>query len=141
MRGAGGTEGGAGRFFLGLAMLVAGGYLFFNSIMVTYNFSFGRAIFNVGGFPVTSGLVLIPFVIGIGFIFYNSKNPLGWMLAVAGLIMLGVGVLSSIDFRMQRMSAFSLLMILTLFIGGLGLFLSSLRQFDQPPPASNNRPG
>ncbi len=130
LKGAGGSQGGIGRFFLGLAMLIGGGYLFFNSIHISHSFSFGSAIFRVGRFPVTSGLVLLPFIFGVGFIFYNSKNILGWVLAGASLVMLGLGVISSIDFRMQRMSAFNLIMILTLFIGGLGLFLSSLRGLD-----------
>ena len=36
------------------------------------------------------------------------------------------GVISSFDFRMGQMSAFELLTILVLFVGGLGLFLRSL---------------
>ena len=131
MQGAGGSEGGVGRFFLGLTMMVGGGYLFFNSIHVTHQFSFGSSLFRVGGFPVTSGLVLIPFVFGIGLIFYSSKNLLGWILAGASLVMLGFGVLSRINFRLERMSAFSLMMILVLFIGGVGLFLSSLKNLSK----------
>ena len=130
VRGAGGSEGGVGRFFIGLTMMVGGGYLFFSSIHVTHQFSFGHSIFRVGGFSVTSGLVLVPFVFGIGLIFYNSKNILGWILAASSLVMLGFGVLARINFRFERMSAFSLMMILVLFIGGLGLMLSSLRKLD-----------
>ena len=48
MKGAGGTEGGVGTFFIGLAMIIAGGYLFFNSIQV--GFQWGRGMYNMGGF-------------------------------------------------------------------------------------------
>ena len=41
--------------------------------------------------------------------------------------MLAFEVISSFDFRMGQMSAFELLAILVLFVGGLGLFLRSLR--------------
>ena len=132
MRGAGGSSGGIGRFFIGLAMLIGGGYLFFNSIRVTHQFGFGHSIFNVGGVGITSGMVLIPFVFGVGMMFYSAKNPIGWVLALGSLVMLGFGVLSSIRFRMGHMSAFELIAILVLFIGGLGLFLSSLRDMDAP---------
>jgi len=132
MRGAGGSSGGIGRFFIGLAMLIGGGYLFFNSIRVTHNFGLGYALFNVGGVGITSGMVLIPFVFGIGMVFYSAKNPIGWILSVGSLVMLGFGVLSTIRFQMNRMSAFELIAILVLFIGGLGLFLSSLRDMDAP---------
>jgi len=127
MRGAGGTEGGIGRFFLGLTMLVGGGYLFFSHIMVRNNYSFGSSLYRIGGFEITSGIVLIPFIFGIGMMFYNSKNIIGWILACASLVMLGLGVISQIQFRMVTMSSFRLIMILVLFIGGLGLFLSSFR--------------
>jgi hypothetical protein len=130
LSGAGGTSGGLGRFFIGLIMIIAGGYLFFNSIYVTHNFSFGTPLFSVGGFHLTSGLVLIPFIFGIGLVFFNSKNYLGWALVVITLIMLLFGVISSIHFRLRHMTAFELLLILGLFVGGIGLFLSSLRKIE-----------
>jgi hypothetical protein len=127
MRGAGGTDGGAGRFFLGLIMMIAGGYLFFNNIHINAGFNSGYAFWYVGGFGITSGMVLIPFILGIGIIFYNGKNPIGWLLALASLTMLGFGVISQMHFQFANMSAFSLITILVLLIGGIGLFLSSLR--------------
>ncbi len=131
MRGAGGSEGGLGRFFIGLIMLIAGGYIFFNSIHVTHSFGMGRALFSVGGVGITSGYVLIPFMFGVGMIFYDSKNIIGWVLCIATLAMLTFGIITSINFRFQRMSAFQLMSILTLFLGGLGLFLSSLRNLNK----------
>lgn len=129
MRGAGGTEGGIGQFFIGLAMLIGGTYLFFNAIQVTHNFSFGYVLYRWGGFPVTSGLILIPFIFGVGIMFFNGKNPIGWLLTGGSLIALIFGVLASIQFRMAHMSLFSLLLILVLMVGGLGLFLRSLKSF------------
>lgn len=131
LQGAGGSNGGVGRFFIGLAMMVAGGYLFLNAIRVSYGFHMGYRLYSLGGLHLTSGMTLIPLVFGIGIIFYNSRNIIGWLLAIASLIMLGVGVISSIHFRLQGMSAFELIMILVLMFGGLGLFLSSLRNFGE----------
>ncbi len=127
MKGAGGTNGGAGQFFLGLAMMIAGGYLLFNSIIVTTRFGLGYSIYQFNGFNVTSGMVLIPFVFGVGIIFYNSKNFLGWLLAGGALVALVAGVLASIRLELRTMSAFDLITILVLAVGGLGLFLRSLR--------------
>ncbi|MCP4696271.1 MAG: hypothetical protein GY862_05425 [Gammaproteobacteria bacterium] len=129
MRGAGGSEGGAGRFIIGLIMMVMGGYLFLDAIHVTNRFGFGASIYNFGGgFRLTPGIVLIPFLFGIGMIFYDAKNDIGWILVIITLVLLGVGVISNIDFRLRSMSAFELLMILGLGLGGVGLFLSSLRK-------------
>ena len=127
MRGAGGTEGGAGIFLIGLVMMVAGFYLLLNAIVVDVSFGLGMRLYGLGGFNITSGMVMIPFIAGVIFIFYNSKNPIGWFLAIAALVALFAGVLVNTQFRFQRMSAFDLITILVLAFGGLGLFLQSLR--------------
>jgi len=128
--GAGGTKGGFGRFFIGLGMMVAGGYLFFNAIRISHHFHLGYAIYSFGAFGLTTGMTLIPLIFGIGFIFYNSRNPLGWVLSIASLIMLSFGVISTVQFRMRSMSAFELIMIIILLMGGVGLFLSSLKSYE-----------
>lgn len=128
--GAGGSNGGTGRFFLGLIMMIGGGYLFLNSIHVGNSFGMGSIMFGMGGVNMTGGMVLVPFIFGVAMIFYNSENWLGWILVGASLVMLTFGVIASIHFHFQRMTAFTLLMILALLLGGIGLFLSSLRNFE-----------
>ena len=59
IRGAGGTPGGIGEFFLGLAMVIAGAYLLTNRILVVSSF------WSMGGYSAF-GLSLIPLIIGIG---------------------------------------------------------------------------
>lgn len=122
------SGGGAGRFFIGLIMMIAGGYLFLDAVQVTHHMRWGMSLFNVGGMKLTPGLVLIPFLLGIGMVFYNPDNDIGWILILATLVMLAVGVINSLNFHMRSMSAFELLMILGLAIGGLGLFLSGARR-------------
>ncbi len=124
---AGGTPGGAGRFFMGLAMLIAGGYLFLSAVRVHHLFSMGYGLFSLGGVRVTTGMTLIPTVIGIGLIFHNARNPLGWLLGLGGLLAICVGVVASIQFSLADMTLFDLLVILTLLAGCAGLFVSSLR--------------
>lgn len=131
MRGAGGTEGGAGIFLIGMVMMVAGFYLLLNAIVVNVSFGFGMQLYGFGGLSITSGMVMIPFIAGVIFIFYNYKNPIGWFLAIGALVALFAGVLVNTQFRFQRMSAFDLITILVLAFGGLGLFLKSLRSMSR----------
>lgn len=126
-RGAGGTPGGAGRFFLGLAMMIAGGYLFLNSIQVHNFFSLGYSLFAFGPMRFTTGMTLIPLILGVGMVFFNARNWLGWLLFLGSLVAICVGVIASLSFSMRTMSLFDLLVILVLLVGGAGLFLSSLR--------------
>jgi hypothetical protein len=126
-RGAGGSDGGTGSFLIGLMMMVGGGYLLLNGIVVRPNFGLGSRVFGIGGVPITSGMILIPFMFGIGMIFYNAKNWLGWGIAGAALVALIFGVIANMTLQLAQMSAFDLIVILVLLIGGIGLFLRSLR--------------
>lgn len=130
MRGAGGTSGGIGRFLIGLIMLSAGGYLFFQSITVRSTFGLGYGLYRVGAYNLTTGMVLIPLIFGVGIIFYNARNIIGWLLSISSLAMLIFGVISSIHFSFRQMTAFELIVIIILFFGGIGLFLSSLRNME-----------
>lgn len=127
MNGAGGSKGGSGKFFLGLVMLCGGFYMLFKSIIVSGSFGLGARLFGAAGHDISGGMILIPFAIGVGMVFYNAKNYLGWALAIGALAALVIGVIASVQVSLATMSAFDLIVILVLAIGGLGLFLGSLR--------------
>ncbi|WP_457934701.1 hypothetical protein LOS73_06515 [Pseudoalteromonas sp. SCSIO 43210] len=133
MKGAGGSSGGIGHFFIGLIMMCGGFYMLLNAISVTSNFGLSSRIYSanaLGGFGVTGGMVMIPFIFGVGLIFYNSKNILGWVLSLGSLTALIFGVISSVRFSMRTMTSFDLIVIIILAFGGLGLFLRSLKSVD-----------
>lgn len=131
MKGAGGTSGGIGTFFIGLIMMIGGFYLLLNAISVTSNFSLSRHLYGFSGmggrYSITSGMVMIPFMFGVGLVFYNSKNIIGWVLTIGSITALVFGVISSIQFNFKSMTAFDLIVILVLAVGGLGMFLRSLK--------------
>ena len=131
MRGAGGTDGGLGQFIIGLVMMCGGFYMLFSAITVHSSFGMGMRLYGVNAFGssvgITTGMVMIPFIFGVGFIFYNAKNVLGWLLAGGALVALTFGVISSIQFNLRAMTAFELITILVLAVGGIGLFARSLR--------------
>ena len=125
-RGAGGTPGGVGQFFVGLIMAVAGGYLILNQVQVTTAFAwrFGP----VGGF----GLTLLPLLAGIALLFYNGKSIAGWFLTLAGAVIILASVLMNMDIYFRQTSLFNTIMMLGLLFGGLGLVARSLRSSESP---------
>jgi len=127
MRGAGGTSGGSGQFFIGLIMFCGGIYLLLNSITIHAPYGFGSRLYSFNGYAITSGMVMIPFMFGVGIIFYDVRKWYGWLLSGGSLVALIFGVIASIQFNFVRMSAFDLIVILILAIGGLGLLLRSLK--------------
>lgn len=138
LKGAGGTSGGFGLFFIGLIMMCGGFYLLLNAITVTSSFGMGMRLYAFSAMGtmmnITTGMIMIPFMFGVGLIFYNGRNYLGWLLALGSITALIFGVISSIRFSMRTMTSFDLIVILVLAIGGLGLFLRSLRTLDKALP-------
>lgn len=127
MQGAGGSQGGEWQFLIGIVMMIAGFYLLFNAIAIETRFGLGMRLYGIGGVGITSGMLMIPFIGGIIFIFYKASNPVGWLLSAGSLIAMVVGVLANSQFSFRAMSAFDLIVILVLAFGGLGLFLKSLK--------------
>ena len=120
MKGAGGTEGGVLQFFVGLAMAVAGGYLLTQQVTVSSGFwgFFGDHTF---------GLSLLPLLVGIGLLFFDGKSVLGWVLLLAGAVIILAGILMNLRIYFERTSLFNTLVMLLLLAGGLGLVARSLR--------------
>jgi hypothetical protein len=119
-RGAGGTPGGVGQFFIGLTMAVVGVYLLLNQVQVTTSFwNFGR----FGGF----GPTLLPLLVGVAFLFYNGKSFIGWLLTALGLAIVLAGILMNMDIYFRQTTLFNTIVMLGLLFGGLGVIARSLR--------------
>jgi hypothetical protein len=116
----GGTQGGLGSFLLGLAMSIGGGYLILNQVQVHsgYWHWWGRQTF---------GVTLIPLLIGVGLLFANGKSLPGWLLVLGGSVVIFAGILTSMDIYIRATSLFNVLLMLVLFVGGLGLMARALR--------------
>ena len=126
--GAGGTPGGIGIFLLGFAMACAGGWLLTNQVVVTSGYFASGFMVPVINYHMNSfGLSLVPFIIGIAFLFFNGKSVAGWLLTIAGLVIILAGILMSLHILFRPTSLFNTLIMLVLLFGGLGLILRSLK--------------
>src|SRR6476659_2275145 len=135
-RGAGGTPGGIGLFFLGFAMACAGGWLITNQVTVSSQFAaYGFMVPVVNYHMNAFGLSLVPFIIGVGCLFYNGKSLTGWLLTVGGLAIILVGILLSLHIYFQPTSLFNTLVMLVLIFGGLGLVLRSFKSMPRESDA------
>jgi hypothetical protein len=119
-RGAGGTPGGLGEFFVGAALAAAGAYLLTNQVTVTSGF---WHLWGMNAF----GLTLLPLLLGVGLLFYNGRSVAGWALTVGGAVIILVGVIANLQIYFRPTSLFNTLMMLGLLAAGLGLVARSLR--------------
>ena len=126
MRGAGGTEGGRGLFLIGFACAVAGGWLLMNQVTVSGG---AWALWGYNSF----GLSLVPFIAGVGLLFFDGASKLGWLLLVAALVIILAGILVNLRIWFAPTSLFNTLMMLALLAGGIGLIARSLRAAPRTP--------
>jgi hypothetical protein len=105
-------------YFGGLALILTGLLMFFNHVHVGTGFLAFLGM-NGGGFA----LLLIPLMIGIGWMFYDSKNKIAWLLTAASCGVIVFAVLSSLIMNFPSISLLGLLMMLLPFAGGGALLL------------------
>ncbi len=130
MRGSGGTPGGVGSFFVGLAMAAGGAYLLTTRVTVT------SSLWGWFG-PHSFGLSLLPLLVGAGLLFFDGKSLAGWILTACGAAIVLLGILMNLRVYFEPTSLFDTLVTLVLLAGGLGLLARSLRPQDPAPPPSS----
>ncbi|MCC6561636.1 MAG: hypothetical protein IT478_09785 [Xanthomonadales bacterium] len=118
--GAGGTPGGIPMFLIGFVMAVAGGYLLTSQVTVTSGF---WALWGYNSF----GLSLLPFIVGVLMLFFDGRSKVGWLLLIAGVVVILAGVIMNLRIYFEPTSLFNTLTMLFLLAGGIGLLARSLR--------------
>jgi hypothetical protein len=140
--GAGGTPGGIGIFLLGFAMAAAGAWLLTNQVTVSSEYFASGFLVPLLNYRMNAfGLSLVPFIMGIGFLFFDGKSVAGWLLTIAGVVIILAGILMSLHIYFQPTSLFNTLTMLVLLFGGLGLVLRSLKAVPAPPVAATPAAG
>jgi hypothetical protein len=125
-RGAGGTPGGLGAFFLGAGLSGLGLYLLFSRVVVSAGIWHGWFGSRLG--PGTSiGAVVLLFMVGVGALFFDGKSRMGWVLLPVSLAVLALEVVTSLQIHFLPTSLPLLLLIVGVLAAGLGLLVRSLR--------------
>lgn len=118
--GAGGTTGGFGQFFLGLALLAVGLYLFLSRVVVVSSFG---TLFGFSSF----GAALLPMILGIALLFYNAKSIAGWVLSVGSFVFMVAGIIMNLTAFFLPTNLPVTLLMLGLIGAGAGMMLRSFR--------------
>lgn len=119
-QGAGGTSGGLAEFLIGLAMIVAGGYLLTNQVIIVSVF------WTLWGYN-TLGISFLPLIFGIALLFFNGKSVVGWILLFVGTVIIFTAIIMNLQLYFQPTSLFNTFAMLALLFGGIGLIARSLR--------------
>lgn len=112
-------------FFGGLAMLAAGLYWLFQSVEVYSTFSGGYIHFG-GGVNVPQGLIIVPFIVGIVWLFANFDSFGAKILTGIGLLIIVAGIIMSVQFHFARKSLYEYLIMMVFIFGGAAMVLRVL---------------
>lgn len=107
------------QFFAGLAMLVAGLFIFSQKVMVSSGF-FGYG-FRLGGFHMSNGLIMVPFIIGIVWMFASEGSFPSKIFTALGVLIVIVAVIMTTNISLVHVTLFEWVVILVLIFGGAGL--------------------
>lgn len=108
-------------FFIGLVMLVVGGYLFMENIQVTTEHIFRFSLFG----RRMDGLIFLPFIFSLVFLFYKY-NKISKICCGLSLLLIFVNVLMNLRLVWTATSLFATVLIFVLVFGGLGLVMKTL---------------
>lgn len=107
------------QFLAGLAMLVAGLFIFSQKVMVSS--SFLGIGFSIGGFRMGNGLIMVPFIIGIVWMFVTEGSVGSKLFTAASIFIVILAVIITTDIRLMHVTLYEWALILVLIFGGAGL--------------------
>lgn len=111
-------------FLGGLAMLVAGLYWFMTKVSVTTNFLGGSLHF--GNFQFNSGLIVVPFIATIIWLFVNPDSFLAKIAVGLSVILIIAAIIMNTSFYFRQTSLYEYLLMLVFIFGGGAMVLRVL---------------
>lgn len=137
MRGSGGTLGGISEFAFGLVLPGLAVSLLLDSEFVSTGIGMIAGGVNglLGGLlgeTTSSGLVFVPFFLGVTALFYDARPRWSWATMYFGIAIIVLEIMSRIRFLIS-MKVSHLLEILVLLAAGTGLMLRSYRDQSRVP--------
>ena len=112
------------QFLGGLAMLIAGLFILSQKVMV-YSGFFGHGL-NIGGFYMSNGLIMIPFIIGVVWMFASEGSFPSKVFTAMGVLIIVLAIILTTNIRMVRITLYEWVLILVLIFGGAGLLARML---------------
>jgi len=108
-------------YFSGIGLIFLGLFMMFQHIRVGSGFMSMLGMGN-GGF----GLLLVPLMLGLGWLFYDSKNRIAWALTAGSCGLIILAVLSSLIMVFPMLTMMQMIMMLLPFAIGGALLLKGI---------------
>lgn len=110
------------QYFGGMGLVMIGLFMLLQHVQVTNRvWSFG--FLNPSN---SMGILLVPLLIGIGWVFYNSKSVWGWLLTVLSLVLMLFTIITGLYFYFPVLSLLQSIIMLSPIAIGLAFMLKGM---------------
>lgn len=110
------------QYFGGIALLLLGLFMLFQHIKVTSGYAslFGWGVGDSVGF------IMVPLLLGIGWIFYNSRSVWGWLISAISIVLIVFTAISGLRMYFAPISMIGLICMLAPMAIGAALTLKGM---------------
>jgi len=112
-------------FLGGMAMLVAGLYWFMSRVSVSSGF-FGGGMLSIGNMDISSGLIVVPFIATIIWLFVDPDSFLAKICVGLSLILIVAAIIMTTKLTFHRTNLYEYLLMLVFIFGGGAMVLKVL---------------
>lgn len=109
-------------FYMGI-VLIAAGVFFLLSKAVVHSGFYG---WSIGGMNLSTGIVVIPLMFGIIWLFNNPKSIVARLITIAGSIFILASIIMNIRISFTTTSMFDYVVMTAMLAAGIGLLLKSI---------------
>lgn len=106
-------------FLIGIVLVSVGLFLLTQQTIVTMDWY----TWMFGSFKLATGLILVPFIIGIIILFYNPKSLIGKIVTIIGICIIVATIIMSIKIVFKSTSLFNFILMIGMIAAGSGLLL------------------
>ena len=108
-------------FYIGIISIIAGVF-FLLSKSVAYSNFWGL---NIGGFNISTGLVVIPLMAGVIWLVNNPKSLFARIVTIAGSVFIIASIIMNIRITFTTTSVFDYIIMMLLIAIGVGLIIKA----------------
>ncbi len=108
-------------FYMGILLIIAGLFFLLSKAVVHSGFY----SWSVGGLSISTGLVVVPLMVGIIWLVNNPKSILARLITIAGAIFIVGSIIINIRISFTTTSMVDYIIMMLLIAGGIGLILKA----------------
>ncbi len=108
-------------FYMGILLIIAGLFFLLSKAVVHSGF-YG---WSVGGLNISTGVVVVPLMIGIIWLVNNPKSILARLITIAGAIFIVGSIIINIRISFTTTSMVDYIIMMLLIAGGIGLIIKA----------------